>query len=65
MPAVGVAADRRVYSSPDRHWWQLRELVALVRAYLDVHIFHPHPVLGDKLPIEITDRQPEVSGRNS
>lgn len=64
MPAVGVAADRRAYSSPDRHWWQLRELVALVRAYLDVHIFHPRPVLGEKLPIEITDRQSRVPGRS-
>jgi SanA protein len=51
IPSVGMVADRRVYMSPYRQWWQLRELAALTKAWLDIHILHPQPVLGEKLPI--------------
>ncbi|UCC89413.1 MAG: YdcF family protein [Anaerolineales bacterium] len=53
IPSVGMVADRRVYASPYRQWWQTRELVALAKAWLDIHILRPQPVLGEELPIEI------------
>jgi SanA protein len=47
--AVGVAADRRPYAAI-RYWWW-REVVAVTRAWLDLNLLHPTPVLGEKLPI--------------
>lgn len=52
VQAVGVVADRRTYTPPYAQWWWLRETPAMVSAWLDVHLLHPTPVLGDKLPIE-------------
>lgn len=65
IPSVGIVADRRVYASPHRQWWQVRELVALVKAWLDIHILHPHPVLGEKLPIEIAHPHQEPPSQTS
>lgn len=56
IEAIGVAADRRVYRAPARHFWQLREVAALVNAWLDINILRPQPVLGEKAPIELTLR---------
>jgi hypothetical protein len=50
-----VVADRRAYSAPARQWWDVREMAALAGAWLDVHVLHPQPVLGEKLPIDVTD----------
>lgn len=55
VQSVGMVADRRVYPAPYRQWWQLRELAALVNTWLDIHILHPQPVLGEKLPIAVAD----------
>jgi len=52
LEAVGVVADRRAYRAPSIQWWELRELAALVNAWLDVHLLRPQPVLGERLPIE-------------
>jgi SanA protein len=49
IDAVGVAADRRSYYAI-RFWW-LREVAAVTRAWLDLNLLHPTPVLGEKLPI--------------
>ncbi|MFL7808257.1 MAG: vancomycin high temperature exclusion protein [Anaerolineae bacterium] len=49
LDAVGVAADRRDYYSA-RYWW-LREVAAVTRAWLDLNVLHPTPVLGNKEPI--------------
>ena len=49
IDAVGVAADRRDYQSA-RYWW-VREVAAVSRAWLDLNLLHPTPVLGEKLPI--------------
>jgi SanA protein len=49
VQAAGVAADRRPYRY--HTWWQLREVAAIVNAWLDIHLLRPLPVLGDKLPI--------------
>ena len=52
IDAAGVAAERRDYRSA-RFWW-LRALplrAAVSRAWLDLNLLHPTPVLGEKLPI--------------
>ena len=49
IDAVGVAADQRTYSLI-RYWWW-RELVAVSKAWLDLNVLHPLPVLGEKEPI--------------
>ena len=49
LDAVGVAADRRDYYSA-RYWWW-REVAAVTRAWLDLNVLRPTPVLGEKLPI--------------
>lgn len=65
IPSVGIAADRRIYASPHRQWWHMREVAALVKAWLDIHILHPQPVLGEKLPIEIAHPHQEPSSQTS
>lgn len=54
VEATGVAADRRSYRASILRWWRLRETAALVNAWLDIHLLQPAPVLGEKLPIEIS-----------
>ena len=54
LEAKGVAADRRAYRLAQQRWWGLRETAALVNAWLDIHVLQPVPVLGEKLPIEIS-----------
>jgi len=54
IQSVGAVADRRTYTPPYAQLWWLRETPALVNAWLDVYVLHPQPVLGDKLPIEIS-----------
>jgi SanA protein len=61
ISAVGMVADRHTYASPYRQWWQLRELAALVKAGLDIHLLHPQPVLGDKLPIQVSEYHSQSS----
>ncbi len=56
LDAVGVTADRRMYRPPQQQWWALREIAALVNAWLDIHLLRPQPVLGEKLPIESAHR---------
>jgi SanA protein len=50
LESVGVVADRRSYVRSA--WYQLRELFALTRAWLDVNLFRPTPVLGDPIPVD-------------
>lgn len=57
IQSAGIVADRRNYSFLRARWWWVRETPALVNAWLDVHVLHPQPVLGEKLPIEITGHQ--------
>jgi SanA protein len=47
---VGITADRHRYvRSP---WYEVRELAALARAWLDVNLVRPTPILGDPIPVE-------------
>ncbi|NIV35039.1 MAG: hypothetical protein GWN58_37965, partial [Anaerolineae bacterium] len=50
LETVGVVADRRTYLRAT--WYQLRELFALTRAWLDLKLFKPVPVLGDPIPVD-------------
>jgi SanA protein len=54
LETVGVVADRRAYFRAT--WYELRELLALSRAWLDVNLFKPLPVLGDPIPVDWSER---------
>lgn len=52
IDAIGVAADRTDYSDDSERWWSVREAIATLDAWWDVHIARPKPVLGEKIPID-------------
>jgi SanA protein len=54
LEVVGTVADRRPYIRA--LWYQLRELLALTRAWLDLNLFKPLPVLGDPIPVDWSSR---------
>jgi SanA protein len=49
METVGVSADLRPYRDSD--FWNIREVIASLVAFIQVHITQPEPVLGDPEPI--------------
>jgi SanA protein len=49
IESVGVAADLRPYR--DSGYWNVREIVASMVAFYQVHFSKPEPVLGDPEPI--------------
>ncbi len=53
VDAVGVAADRRNYAAAS--WWTLRESIARVAAWFDVHFLRPQPVAGESINIFAPD----------
>ena len=54
LEAVGVEADRREYVRA--LWYHLREVPALTRAWLDLNLTKPLPVLGDAIPVDWSSR---------
>lgn len=50
LEVVGVTADRHRYLRIP--WYEIRELAALARAWLDVHLVKPLPVLGNPIPVD-------------
>lgn len=50
LDVMGVVADRHQYVYGD--WYRFRELLALARAWLDVALLRPLPVLGDPIPVD-------------
>jgi len=50
LDVVGIAADRRQYVYG--RWYRLRELLALGRAWLDVTVLRPLPVLGNPIAVD-------------
>ena len=54
LEVVGTVADRHEYVYSD--WYRLRELFALARAWLDVNLLRPLPVLGDPIPVDWDSR---------
>lgn len=49
LQAVGIPADMRTYQDSD--FWSIREIPASLIAFIQVHLTHPEPVLGDQEPI--------------
>ena len=58
LDVVGLVADRHRYVRGS--WYRLRELPALARAWLDLNLIRPRPVLGDPIPVDWSSR----SGRS-
>lgn len=52
IEAVGVAADRRIYSQRSLRFSQTREIPALLAALIDVTRGAPPPVMGPPIPIQ-------------
>lgn len=57
IKSVGLVADRRAYARSLRLWWEIRETLASAAAWWDVNIARPTPVLGEKLPIKVGNRE--------
>lgn len=51
VDALGYTADRQSYPRHDITWYWVREVAALWRAWWDLYIVRPIPILGDPLPI--------------
>lgn len=52
LQAVGLVADRRVYMPASQIKSTVRELLARVKAFVDVHLLHAQPkYLGEAIPI--------------
>jgi hypothetical protein len=47
---TGLVADRHVLLREP--WYRLRELAALARAWFDLTLLKPTPVLGDPIPVD-------------
>lgn len=47
IDVVGVSASRQEYK--DQAYYNLREIPAILLAFLDVHIIRPEPILGEKI----------------
>lgn len=58
VDAVGVVADRHHYRQA--RWFGWRELLALVRAWLDLNVSRPVPVLGEPIPVDWDSRTPAL-----
>jgi SanA protein len=54
IESAGVVADRHQYVYA--RWYQVREVAALARAWLDLSLLKPVPVLGDPIPIDWNSR---------
>ena len=51
IDSIGLAADLRSYARGAETWWSIREMGAMVGAWIDVNVTRPIPVLGEKIPI--------------
>lgn len=51
LDVEGYIADRHRYPQRYITWYWIREIPALWRAWLDIYLFHPKPILGEPLPI--------------
>ena len=54
LSVLGLAADRRGYGRA--LWYEIREVAALSRAWLDLNLLKPQPVLGEPIPVDWTRR---------
>ena len=51
IESTGINADRRYYKKTSRVYWNTRETLATLTAFIDLYITHPLPVLGEFEPI--------------
>lgn len=51
IDADGVPADEAYYHRSSYAFWWVREIFASIKAYWDVYLINPDPVLGDPEPI--------------
>jgi SanA protein len=51
IQAAGVVADDANYRLRSYTYWWVREIFATLKAYWDVWVAHPVPILGDPEPI--------------
>jgi len=49
LNVIGVSASRQEYK--DQFYYNLREIPATLLAFLEVHITHPKPILGEKIEV--------------
>jgi SanA protein len=54
LEVVGVVADQHQYVRAP--WYRIRETFAVARAWLDVNVLKPLPVMGDPIPIDWEQR---------
>jgi SanA protein len=54
IDAIGVVADRHRYIRAA--WYQIREMAALARAWVDLNVLQPVPILGDPIPVDWSSR---------
>ncbi len=51
IEADGVPADEAYYHRSSYTFWWMREIFASIKAYWDVYVLHPEPILGEPEPI--------------
>lgn len=54
LSVVGLEADQREYRRA--LWYEIREVAALSRAWLDLNLLKSQPVLGEPIPVDWTQR---------
>jgi SanA protein len=52
VDSIGVAADRQSYGDYEVIWWSLREVPAMTESWGYLHLLHPTPVMGDRIPVD-------------
>jgi vancomycin permeability regulator SanA len=60
VQASGVPATNHYFLKRTRTYWQMRETVATLVAFVEVHITKPLPILGEFEPIFPTDQTGET-----
>ena len=51
ITSTGTPADLLQYSTKSQIYWNTREILATIVAFIEIHITQPTPVLGDPEPI--------------
>ncbi|MBN1487607.1 MAG: YdcF family protein [Anaerolineae bacterium] len=59
--AIGYMSDRQAYPRRRLVWYWIREVLATWRAWWDLYIYKPLPVLGEPLPIVVEVVQTELN----
>jgi SanA protein len=58
LEVVGLAADQRAYMRAA--WYDVREVFALSRAWLDLELLRPQPILGKPIPVDWSRRSDQA-----